>query len=279
MRRPWKHAEVARLRREYADTPAPQIAERLRRTVPDVYHQAKLLGLRKSQGFCRRRMRAYIAKHGPLHGAPWTRAQRALLRNLYPHQPTTEVARRCGHSVPSTSNTARHLGLRKSKAYLASPAACRLRRGDHVGAAYWFPKGHVPANKGLRRPGWHRGRMRETQFKKSNRPHTWKPIGTELVNADGYRVRKVTDTGYPPRDWRPVHRLLWEQAYGPVPPGYAVKFIDGDFGARRARQLLPRQPPGPGAAQQYVVALPARARRGDPAARHAGQENQPETTR
>jgi hypothetical protein len=42
------------------------------------------------------------------------------------------------------------LGLEKTEAYRASPAACRLRRvgSEHPGRATQYPKGHVPANKG-----------------------------------------------------------------------------------------------------------------------------------
>lgn len=158
----------------------------------------------------------------------WSAADEWVLRYWYPHVSTEEAAAIAGHTVAQAYRKARQLGLRKSKRYLASPAACRLRRGDQVGAAYRFPKGHVPANKGLRRPGWSAGRMCETQFKKGQLPHTWKPIGSERINADGYRDRKVSDTGYPPRDWKGVHVLLWEEHLGPVLPGHCVCFKNGD---------------------------------------------------
>lgn len=82
----------------------------------------------------------------------------------------------------------------------------------------------VPWNKGMK--GLQTG-GRETQFKPGSRPHTWKPIGSERT-VDGYLQRKVTDTGYPPRDWQPVHVLLWVEHRGPVPAGHAVRFKDGD---------------------------------------------------
>lgn len=158
----------------------------------------------------------------------WTGAQKRLLRREYPNTPTREIAKKLGLSLQQTVSTAMNLGLRKSPAYLASPHACRLRRGDNVGAAHRFEKGHAPANKGLRRPGWYRGRMRQTQFKKGNRPHTWRPIGTEAVNADGYLVRKMTETGPQQHRWKAVHRILWQEAHGKIPPKHAVVFKDGD---------------------------------------------------
>jgi hypothetical protein len=70
--------------------------------------------------------------------------------------------------------------------------------------------------------------MAETQFKPGRRPHTWKPIGSTRLSKDGYMQRKVSDTGYPPRDWKGEHTILWEKVHGPVPGGYAVAFKDGD---------------------------------------------------
>jgi hypothetical protein len=162
----------------------------------------------------------------------WSREDDSLLRDLYPDTPTAAVARRLKRTVAAVYGRADKLGLNKSAAYLASPAACRLRRGDHVGARFRFRKGHVPANKGLRRPGWAPGRMRETQFKKGERRgfavRLYKPIGTERLSKDGYLERKVND-GLPLQArWRAVHLLVWEAAHGPVPRGHAIAFKNGD---------------------------------------------------
>jgi hypothetical protein len=162
----------------------------------------------------------------------WSREDDRRLRGFYPNTPTAEVARRLQRTVAATYGRANRLGLRKSPAYLASPAACRLRRGDHVGARFRFQKGHVPANKGLRRPGWGPGRMRETQFKKGERRgvavRLYKPIGTERVSKDGYLERKVNDDLPLQARWRAVHLLVWEAAHGPVPRSHAIAFKNGD---------------------------------------------------
>ena len=71
------------------------------------------------------------------------------------------------------------------------------------------------------------GRSAETRFKPGTVPPNHKPLGSERV-VDGYLQRKMTDTGYPPRDWVPVHVLIWREAHGPVPPDHAVRFKDGD---------------------------------------------------
>lgn len=171
-----------------------------------------------------------------MNGRPWSREDDALLRRLYPDTPTPQVARRLKRTVAGVYGHADKLGLGKSPAYLASPAACRLRRGDHVGARFRFQKGHVPANKGLRRPGWSTGRMRETQFKAGQRGSRWQPIGsTRLV--DGYQYTKVRDIrstkggrGFVPwtRNWKATHILLWEKKRGPVPPRHVLIFKNGD---------------------------------------------------
>lgn len=159
---------------------------------------------------------------------PWTADELETVRINYADFPTFLIAYLVGRSEQAVYSLARTLGLHKSEAYLAGPWACRLRRDNTAGVPYRFRKGQAPANKGLRRPGWASGRMRETQFKKGQKPHTWLPIGSTRINGDGYRDRKVSDTGYPPRDWKGEHILLWEEHLGPVPPGHCICFKNGD---------------------------------------------------
>lgn len=160
----------------------------------------------------------------------WSRADDALIRQWYPHDRTAAIAEMLGCSVASIYNRAHKLGLHKSAAYLASPAACRTNGRQGIGSR--FPKGHVPMNKGLRRPGWGPGRMKETQFKRGERRgvavELYKPIGTERVSKDGYMERKVNDWMPLQRRWRAVHLLLWEAANGPLPKGHAIAFRNGD---------------------------------------------------
>jgi hypothetical protein len=64
----------------------------------------------------------------------------------------------------------------------------------------------------------------ETQFKKGNRPHNYKPVGTERVNGEGYVDVKIAD----PNKWRSKHILIWEKENGPVPKGHVIIFGDGN---------------------------------------------------
>jgi HNH endonuclease len=166
----------------------------------------------------------------------WNPEDDDLVRWCYADEPTTELARVLRRTVRSVYVRAKQFGLRKSAAYLASPAACRLRRPngpDHPGFRTQFKKGQVPLNKGVRRPGWFRGRMRETQFKKGERSGVaasrWMPIGsTRLI--EGYVYRKVSDVPNVPYtvNWKAEHHLLWTQAHGPIPPGHRLRFTNGN---------------------------------------------------
>jgi HNH endonuclease len=84
-----------------------------------------------------------------------------------------------------------------------------------------FKPGHTPANKGTK--GLYKG-GEATQFKKGNKPHTYLPVGTERVNGEGYVDIKIAD----PNKWRAKHVLIWEKENGPVPPGHAIIFGDGN---------------------------------------------------
>lgn len=147
----------------------------------------------------------------------WTGEMKAIVAKLYPDTPTADVARRLGVSESSVYNQAAVLGIRKSAAYLASPAACRLRRGGKP----WNTgmKGLQIGGVGTRfQPGHVGGRAAEV----------YQPIGSERITRDGYLERKIHD-GLPRQSrWRAVHLLLWEEANGRVPPGHAVAFRDGD---------------------------------------------------
>lgn len=165
----------------------------------------------------------------------WTPAEIALLRAKYPDTRTADLAAQLGLTASKVNGAAKRIGLKKSAAYLDSPAACRLRRGDNIGQASRFPKGHVPVNKGLRRPGWAPGRMAETQFKprRPEEARNYKPIGSLRMSKDGYMERKVTDdrSVVSARRWVGVHRLVWEAAHGPIPQHHAVCFRAGQFTA------------------------------------------------
>lgn len=83
-----------------------------------------------------------------------------------------------------------------------------------------FEKGRVNEHKGdhsFRIPN-----SEHTRFKKGNCPKNHLPVGTTVKNTDGYFQTKVAE----PNKWKLTHRLIWEEANGPIPNGYTVTFLD-----------------------------------------------------
>lgn len=214
---PWTMADHQKLRELYPSRHIDDVVKEFPgRTVLSVKSRAYLLGLRKAIGFG-----AHIE---------WEFANDYLLRMYYPHVKTEIVAARLGATVVRTYNRANKLGLSKTAVYMASPDACRLRREMNPGIRYRFPKGNVPHNKGLRRPGWFSGRMRETQFKKGQEPRNAYPLWSFRV-VDGYLMIKTGKSHKPPNTgWEYVHRLIWEHWNGPLPHWHVARiwWKDGD---------------------------------------------------
>lgn len=171
-----------------------------------------------------------MGKHkNPRH--VWTAAEDRVLRRRYPDSYAKDIARQLGVLLQQVHRRARQLGLRKSDAFLRRELAAQGRRLRKVGAPHRFQKGIVPANKGLRRPGWYSGRMRETQFKKGQFPVGKDPefyvLGALRVNTDGYIDMRVS---FAPGalGWRALHKIIWEDAHGPIPHGHLLRFRNGD---------------------------------------------------
>lgn len=152
----------------------------------------------------------------------WTPSDDAIMRDRYPSTPTKALVVELGASERAIYARASLLGLKKSAEYLASEVAGRLGHGK--GSACRFLPGQTPWNKGTNFVAG--GRSAETRFKPGQRPHTWNPIGHERITKDGYRERKISDTGITRNDYVGLHILLWREFYGDIPTGHAVVFRD-----------------------------------------------------
>lgn len=164
-----------------------------------------------------------------MNGHIWTPREIAVLRKMYPDAYAKDIAARLGMTVTMVYARAAKLGLAKSAAFYQRQARVD---GDHlkrVGCAHRYPKGHVPANKGPRRPGFASGRMTEHWFKPGHYSKRWDPerypVGALRLNADGYVDMKVRE-GL--RAWKQFHRILWEDAHGPIQRGLCLVFKDRD---------------------------------------------------
>jgi hypothetical protein len=153
----------------------------------------------------------------------WTPTETEYLRDRYPHVKAALIASVLGLTIDQVYRKATQLGLEKSQEFFAGPDSGRTK-GDR-GLSQRFQKGIVPWNKGTK--GVHSG-GKATQFKPGQKPNNWLPVGSHRLSKEGYLQRKVTDTGYPPRDWVGVHIIIWTEVNGPVPKGHALKFKDGN---------------------------------------------------
>jgi hypothetical protein len=217
----WSAKDEDLLRSLYVQKSLAELAAMFKRSACAIKSRAGVLGLKRN------------------NRKVWNRKEDAVLRRLYPEMPAKKIASHFRCTVSQIYRRAWHMGLEKSAEYIARQNAELGKKLNVVGAAHRFPKGHVPANKGTRRPGWAPGRMRETQFKKGQRAgaaqNKWVPVGTVKMNADGYLRRKIADEpeaiagkGAHSTNWEFVHRRVWEDAHGPIPKGYRSWWKDGN---------------------------------------------------
>lgn len=158
---------------------------------------------------------------------PYTPAELDQVRQRYANERTDTIARDLGREIASIHRAAAQLGVRKSPELVAQIARERTLKPGHGSHASRFPKGHAPANKGVKRPGYAPGNMSATQFKPGNKPHTTMPIGSYRI-CEGQLQQKTSEAkGGNHKRWTPVSRLVWERAHGLVPPGHKVVFKSG----------------------------------------------------
>lgn len=91
-----------------------------------------------------------------------------------------------------------------------------------------FEKGHSTFNKGKK---WNeymskqsQKSCRKTTFKKGNRPHNYRPVGSERITVDGFIEIKVAD----PNKWDLKSRVICQEKYGKIPKGYKIIYLDGN---------------------------------------------------
>jgi hypothetical protein len=113
----------------------------------------------------------------------------------------------------------KHFGLHLSHSQIKAAAK---NRGITNGRDSRFRPGHVSHNKGKTGycpPGCEKG-----WFRTGHMPHNWQPVGTEIIDENGYVKVKTRN----PKTWKFKHRLIWEKAHGKVPRGHLVNFADGN---------------------------------------------------
>lgn len=158
---------------------------------------------------------------------PWTEEQLELIRQRFPHVPTKTLAAELGRGYGSVCAQAYRMGVNKTEAFYADQGLSGRLVGQR-GATTRFKPGLVPWNAGTKGIAGQHENSRAHQFKPGTKPHTWKPVGSYRIVPDGVLEQKVCeDPGAPHMRWKPVHRLVWEAAHGPVPAGRIVAFKPG----------------------------------------------------
>lgn len=152
----------------------------------------------------------------------WTEDERRILVKMYPHHTAKEIAAVLGRNTSSVYNQARLLGVKPSRERMQQ--AGRMLSQDARSAATRFKKGNIPATKGKRLSQEVYEKIRPTMYKKGHTPVNRKEVGSERVSRDGYMEVKVAE----PNKWMLKHRVVWEQANGPIPKGYNIQFRNGD---------------------------------------------------
>jgi hypothetical protein len=138
---------------------------------------------------------------------------------LYPNERAQDIADMLGISVSKVYKVANYAGVKKSESFLSSEKSGRLHPEGVRGLNTRFKKGQQPWNKGISTPITEG--MRKTFFKPGNKPHNTKNIGDEWTNTDGYVVVKLGE-----KNIQFKHRVIWEEANGPIPKGMSVVFKD-----------------------------------------------------
>lgn len=151
----------------------------------------------------------------------WTTEDIEYLKEFYPNTNSKDLAEKLGRSILSVYQTARILGLYKSKEWIARNARENMMRPDHPGKTTQFKKGQTSWNKGkkgLRFAGSEKG-----YFQKGHTPHNSVPVGTESV-IQGYVKVKIAE----PNVWERKQRLIWKQNFGEIPENHRIIFKDGN---------------------------------------------------
>lgn len=91
-----------------------------------------------------------------------------------------------------------------------------------------FSKGHIPHNKGKHMPPEIYEKCKQTMFKKGHTPANRMKVGEYTHTTDGYLKEKVQDEGTQNERFVFVHRKVWEEHNGPIPPGHKIIFLDGN---------------------------------------------------
>lgn len=96
-----------------------------------------------------------------------------------------------------------------------------------------FKKGQQSLTRGVKMTAEQYRKCAKTMFKKGNRPKTAVPVGTivaaKVTNGGSREERYYKKKVAEPNRWKLLHRLVWEEHNGPIPPNHVITFLDGNW--------------------------------------------------
>lgn len=141
---------------------------------------------------------------------------------MYPEHLASEIAEIIGKTVPAIHQMAINLGVKSTPEKIARTGRMSSNHPNVIASRY--KKGNIPPNKGKKVSAEVYEKMKPHMFKKGETPLNYRPVGSERVNVEGYVEIKVAD----PKTWKLKHRVIWEEAHGPIPEGHNIQFKDGN---------------------------------------------------
>ena len=150
--------------------------------------------------------------------------QDKILEILYPYIPAKVLGDYLGLTVSQVYNRTYKRGIKKDpKIKKEINRAKVLEAGKHTR----FEKGNKPWNEGKKCPNLLLTNAAKFMFKPGRKPHNTKEDNAVSIRKDTsgrlYYYSKLADS-----KWVLTHRLIWEQANGPIPAKHIVRFIDGN---------------------------------------------------
>lgn len=168
-----------------------------------------------------------IAKH-LVNRRFWSDNERKIMLEMFADSYTETICKILNRSYSSVSNQAFLMGLKKSDAFLKMELERQAERLKTSGAAYRYPKGNVPINKGKQMSNEVYEKVKHTMFKKGQMPHNsykdWDEVlRTDKTGKQYWMIKLPTE-----RKLKPKHIWLWETKNGKVHKGFNVVFKDGN---------------------------------------------------
>jgi len=147
----------------------------------------------------------------------WKKNEVDFLIENYPHKKTAELAELLGRNPMSLQQKAHVIGLKKSAEFIENENKNLAENGKK----HQFKKGCISHNKGQKMPTKVYDKVKPGFFKKGHKPHNTKYDGYIVINADGYKMIRLSEGNFVL-----LQRKVWQDHHGEIPTGHIITFKD-----------------------------------------------------